>query len=760
VNGTAASNRLAWVDALKGVAILWVITNHFVERIFGSEYFGNPSATWPPLGDRLAQLAPIHGGGGWNALVNAVRYGGWTGDTGVGVFLLASGFGLTYALLRAAPATLDVLDFYRRRAGRIYPLWWCAHLFFALTWLLTGWGIAFTHKGMYLSMLGVRFTPGLFDFFSSSWWFIGLLIQLYLVFPLLWKALREYGPLRLLVISCALGFAARLAGLIFLRDYMPEWERGAIFVTRLPEFVAGMSLAAYWFAHQDAVDGWMRSPRTAVFGVLAFTAGMAASFTLLGNVVSPLLMTVGSVAVIYSAIVRSPALAVEGASWLGKHSYSLYLTNQPIIVLLVPAGFAAAGIGLGADIAVALALMVTLALVLEAVADRGVALLARWQQAFGLPGTALRVAAAAAGFIAILASAELIVERFWPQEVYGWGERPSLQPDGRFGWRLTPDATTRLRWMGYDYTVVANQLGFPGPSYAPDPPPGSIRIMTLGDAFTSAEGVDTAASWPRLLENKLDAKYGAHRVQVLNFAITGYGPAQFEAVAREFVPRFKPNLVIIGFFVKDYGDVLRSDTSRRAAIGFDLHPLPAWKRVLLMYHARRLVQINFVEPLSEFVTGVPRAQGYALGNLVYFERNRTDLTRTAPPLVERRLSAIRAVDREAGAQTVILMIPASVQVCPPRDLPYYPVTLDLGNAARFDLDLPQRETRAIARRLHVPAYDLRPVLTKLRECPYQPWNMHWTPAGQLAAAEFLSARLTDDHLLVQPLAGSSNGGNS
>jgi peptidoglycan/LPS O-acetylase OafA/YrhL len=759
VSEANAGKRLSWVDALKGVAIVWIITNHFVERIFGSEYFANPSATWPPLGVRLAQLAPFHGGDGWNALINAVRYVGWTGDTGVGLFLMASGFGLTHALLCAAPAKLDVLDFYRRRALRIYPMWWSAHLFFALTWLLTGWGIAFTHKAVIASMLGIRFTSGLFSFFSPSWWFIGLLIQLYLIFPLLWRALRAYGPLRLFLISCAVGLVARLAGLLFLRDYMPEWERGAFFFTRLPEFVGGMSLAAYWFAQGDTVDKWLRAPRTAVFGAFIFAVGMAASFTLLGNVVSPLLMTAGSVAVIYGVLVRTPAPAVEAARWLGNHSYSLYLVNQPVITLIVPAGLVAAGIGLGGDILVAVVLIVALALFLEALTDRAVAELTGWWRAFGPTGMALGASAVAAAFIAILASAELIVERFWPQEVYGWGERPSLQQDARVGWRLAPDRTTRLRWMSYDYTVVANELGFPAPSYPPDPQPQSVRIMTLGDAFTSAEGVNTDESWPRLLERELNAKYGAKRVQVLNFAITGYGPSQFEAVARAFVPRFKPDLVIIGFFVKDYGDVLRSDDAMRAAIGFDLPPLPAWKRVLLMYHARKLLQITVLEPLNEFVTGAPRSQGYALGNLAYFERSRTDLTSTAPPLVERRLASILAVDRQSGSRTVIVMIPASVQVCSPRELPYFPTTLDLGNAARFDMDLPQRETRAIVRHLRIPAYDLRPMLTSLRECPYQPWNMHWTQVGQQATAQFLSTRLTDDHL-IRSLATIGSGGKS
>ena len=356
--------------------------------------------------------------------------------------------------------------------------------------------------------------------------------------------------------------------------------------------------------------------------------------------------------------------------------------------------------------------------------------------------------------MAILASTELVVERFWPQEVYGWGERPSLRADPQFGWLLAPRTTTRLRWMGYDYTVVANELGFPAPSYPVQRPHGTCRILTIGDAFTSAEGIDTDQSWPRLLENRLNSRTGTCRVQVLNFAITGYGPDQFEPVLARFVPRYRPDLVIIGFFVKDYGDVLRGSADLQTSIGFDLPPLPAWKRVLMMYHTRRLLQIEVLEPLAELVTGSPRAEGYALGAFTFFERSRSDLVERAPPLVEQRLETIASIDREAGARTIILMIPASVQVCSRRDLAYYPSSLDTRDTARFDMDRPQRTTQAIAARIGVAVYDLRPALSALRTCPYQRYNMHWTIAGHEATAEFLSRRLVADHYLQRASAAS------
>jgi len=125
------------------------------------------------------------------------------------------------------------------------------------------------------------------------------------------------------------------------------------------------------------------------------------------------------------------------------------------------------------------------------------------------------------------------VRRLDPQEVLGWGERPSLQPDPRYGYKLIPGQTTRLRWLSYDYVVQANELGFPGPLYPTERTPGTLRIIVTGDAYESAEGVDTGESWPRLLERRLRER--GVQAEVLNFSITGWlGPEPVPGRSRGF----------------------------------------------------------------------------------------------------------------------------------------------------------------------------------------------------------------------------------
>ncbi len=257
------SVRLIWVDLIKGIALIWIFLNHVSEQIFGGPYFGNPYAGWAPLSERFAQIIPVSGYGLLDLPMNLLRYVGWTGDQGVQLFLILSGFGLTWSLLqRQGERPLRLVEFYRKRASRIYPLYWGAHVLFIALFFVIGWGIPLTDRNLYFSLLGIRLTPGQLYYFSPSWWYVTLLIQLYLVFPLLWLGLKRFGATRLLIAACALAFIARAVGLELFGSYIDPWQRGAIFITQLPSFVFGMAFAAWLRENPARLAEWMRSGRS------------------------------------------------------------------------------------------------------------------------------------------------------------------------------------------------------------------------------------------------------------------------------------------------------------------------------------------------------------------------------------------------------------------------------------------------------------------------------------------------------------------
>ncbi len=134
--GVPASTR--WIDALKALAVLWIFLNHAVERVLGSPYIANPTANWPPLQARIAQLSPVDYGTTLASLVlNVLRYVGLGRRSGRPTLPRRERF-WSHLESPGSGGTRELGAFFRRRLGRIYPLWWGAHLAFAIPSFLLG----------------------------------------------------------------------------------------------------------------------------------------------------------------------------------------------------------------------------------------------------------------------------------------------------------------------------------------------------------------------------------------------------------------------------------------------------------------------------------------------------------------------------------------------------------------------------------------------------------------------------------------------
>ena len=111
--------------------MLWVVLNHVTEQLAGGNIAADPTGSWPPLHERIAQWqSSVTGFGAFSWPLTAARDVGWLADQAVSIFIILSGFGLALGLIAShAGPTLDAPDFLKRRLRRIYPLWWGrAHL--------------------------------------------------------------------------------------------------------------------------------------------------------------------------------------------------------------------------------------------------------------------------------------------------------------------------------------------------------------------------------------------------------------------------------------------------------------------------------------------------------------------------------------------------------------------------------------------------------------------------------------------------------
>ena len=113
----------------------------------------------------------------------------------------------------------------------------------------------------------------------------------------------------------------------------------------------------------------------------------------------------------------------------------------------------------------------------------------------------------------------------------------------RFGWSMNPNL--KRHRVGDHPPVSTNAQGWRAlRDYTSEKPPG-VRIVVLGDSFTFGEGKQDEEVWPVQLERQLDG------TEVLNFGVRGYGTDQQLLVLEEEALKYRPDVVVLGFFLED-----------------------------------------------------------------------------------------------------------------------------------------------------------------------------------------------------------------
>ena len=107
----------------------------------------------------------------------------------------------------------------------------------------------------------------------------------------------------------------------------------------------------------------------------------------------------------------------------------------------------------------------------------------------------------------------------------------SFRP-GATGWRTDEN----------DVFVRINSFGNRDRERSLYPAPGTLRIAVLGSSYTAALEVEQQQTYTAMLEREL-SRPGAP-VEVLNFGVEGYGPAQMYYTLHDQVWRFHPQIIM------------------------------------------------------------------------------------------------------------------------------------------------------------------------------------------------------------------------
>jgi peptidoglycan/LPS O-acetylase OafA/YrhL len=343
---------------MKGIAILWIAFFHFfiaygegrTPWLLSPGYFASYEKICAPHSPGSQALCLV------SAILTTVAQ---LGFHGVGVFLVLSGFGLSYSLARTGRPADGWPGWYRDRVVRLFPMYWIAHIVYLVSPFQARLDPV-DHRFI-LSVLGDRVVPigAMFYYFNPALWYFGLLLQLYLVCPVLFVAVERFGVIRFLVVVAAVTFGARWA-LVLAMPVSPEWVQGGFFACRLWEFGVGMAAGVLWRRRPAEIGAAVFSRRGLLVGAGLYALGLGSYRALWSYIFTDALVGTG-LAVLLAHVARrlhrvrwlGPATIAAGAA-----SYGLYLVHQPYVLYfgarmraLEAAAFVPAAIGIIAVLA-------------------------------------------------------------------------------------------------------------------------------------------------------------------------------------------------------------------------------------------------------------------------------------------------------------------------------------------------------------------------------------------------------------------------
>lgn len=287
--------RLYEFDLIKLIAMLAVFTIHFTKELEAA----GVSAAVKVLPDNVFHV--------------------YLGSFGVSLFFIASGASLWYVYENSCKPG----PYYKKRFLALYPMFWIAFLvatgfnflrYQGLSDSIPKWKIIY-------SILGIDGTALWYgpNFYQLGEWFLGVIICLYLVFPLIRFCLKKS-----VLVTVAGSAAIFVSCILFFQATLPI---ECLFLVRIPEFLFGMLFIK--FRHKFKV--WHLFPALLGIGIIC-ALPMESVHVMIRNLV----VGMGSFTILAWLFKKIPYKGIVRylCSWGGKYSYAFFLTHHVVILFL------------------------------------------------------------------------------------------------------------------------------------------------------------------------------------------------------------------------------------------------------------------------------------------------------------------------------------------------------------------------------------------------------------------------------------------
>jgi hypothetical protein len=348
-------------------------------------------------------------------------------------------------------------------------------------------------------------------------------------------------------------------------------------------------------------------------------------------------------------------------------------------------------------------------------------------------------------------------------------QAPALAPiryDDVLGWAKTPGAAHTVSRPEFEISLRFNSKGLRGPERDYPKPPGTRRVLILGDSFAEGYYVEEGQSVRAVLEDQLN-RAGCGRWEVINGGTLDYSTDQEYLFYKTEGRRYQPDAVVLLFYYNDLA--YNASPAGRGGEGkpyFEVEdgrlvprnaPVPPSTRGLLNPPAQagpapkpwrgsialRLLSNRTVDSsprlhrllarlgLVELVPPEPARELWPFGR---------DHAREVNDMWERTrhiLAALKAEVESHGGRLAVLYVPVRFEV----NDPVWDLTRQRYRMGRrWDRDAVFDRLRSVCEELGVTLVDPRDELRgqESTEAPaYYTRDVHWTAAGNAVAAHVL-----------------------
>lgn len=339
------------------------------------------------------------------------------------------------------------------------------------------------------------------------------------------------------------------------------------------------------------------------------------------------------------------------------------------------------------------------------------------------------------------------------------GLDPVLSRSGLFGDKHTP-ANLKPHFPVTGSIGFTNSQGFRDREHTMARSGAGPRILALGDSFTWGAGVSYDDVFVTRLERRLKAAW--KEAEIINLGVPAWGPHEEFHLLKTYGIRFKPDLVMLNFFVGNDIQNKRGDDIHLPRLlviagqsyyvhsnGNWLHDTFAADRWYLYHNLNYLLKVGGAAWNRRFgdeaVSSAADDQPPLVSHDYYLRgiRERSDiyLVEETPffrhhwARTRETILAMREFLARQGIPLLLVAIPEHLQLDRTLQREYLATVSEA--AARYDFGKPQRLLVSWSREQGIPVVDLQPVFERAGspEQLYFRNDFHWTAQGHQLAAE-------------------------